>query len=150
MIRAFSTAASAIHNSRVGDGGPGQGAATVRRMTKVRQAVGAYGERLAVQHLVDAGLVVLDRNWRSGTGEIDIVARDGEALVLCEVKTRRGVGFGTPAEAVSRRKAVRLRRLAAEWLAHSGVRPSEVRFDVVEIFSPPQGAPRVRHIRAAF
>ncbi|QSB13512.1 YraN family protein [Natronosporangium hydrolyticum] len=119
-------------------------------MTKARQAVGAYGERLAAQHLVAAGLVVLDRNWRSGTGEIDIIARDGDVLVLCEVKTRRGPEFGTPAEAVGRRKVARMRRLAGEWLALAGVRPREVRFDVVEVVSPPRGAAQVRHLKGAF
>jgi putative endonuclease len=119
-------------------------------MTKARQAVGAYGERLATRRLVEAGLVVLDRNWRSATGEVDIVARDGDVLVLCEVKTRRGVRFGTPAEAVGRRKVERLRRLAAEWLAETGVRPREVRFDVLEVYSLPGRAPQIRHIKGAF
>jgi putative endonuclease len=119
-------------------------------MTKARQAVGAYGERLATRRLVEAGLVVLDRNWRSATGEVDIVARDGDVLVLCEVKTRRGVTFGTPAEAVGRRKVERLRRLAAEWLAETGVRPREVRFDVLEVYSLPGRTPQIRHIKGAF
>lgn len=119
-------------------------------MTNPRQAVGAYGERLALRHLVEAGLVVLDRNWRTPTGEIDIIAREGDVLVFCEVKTRRGTAFGTPAEAVVPSKAARLRRLAAQWLARARVRPREVRFDVVEVVSPPRGAPRVTHIRDAF
>lgn len=119
-------------------------------MTNVTQAVGAYGERLAARHLVDAGLVLLDRNWRSRTGELDIVARDGDVLVFCEVKTRRGPGFGTPAEAVGARKVARLRRLAAEWLAQAEVRPREIRFDVISVVSPPRGAPRVEHVRGAF
>ena len=112
--------------------------------------MGAYGERLATRQLIEAGLVVLDRNWRSATGEVDIVARDGDVLVLCEVKTRRGVRFGTPAEAVGRRKVERLRRLASEWLAEAGVRPREVRFDVLEVYSPPGRPPQIRHIRGAF
>jgi putative endonuclease len=119
-------------------------------MTHVTKAVGAYGERLAVRHLLQSGLVLLDRNWRSRAGEIDIVARDGEVLVFCEVKTRRGSSFGTPAEALDARKVARLRRLAAEWLAQAGVRPAEVRFDVVAVLSPPRGAPRVEHVRGAF
>lgn len=123
---------------------------TVSAMTKTTQAVGAYGERLAVQQLVAAGIVVLDRNWRTATGEVDIIARDGDTLVLCEVKTRRGPAFGTPAEAVNRRKVARLRRLALEWLAMTGVHPRDVRFDVVEVYSPPSGAPRVVHLRGAF
>ena len=116
-------------------------------MTYASQAVGAYGERLAMRHLVEAGLVVLDRNWRTGTGEIDIIARDGDVLVF---KTRRGQTFGAPAEAVVPSKVARVRRLAAEWLARARVRPREVRFDVVEVFSPLRGAPRVTHIRGAF
>lgn len=119
-------------------------------MTNVRQAVGAYGEQLAARHLVDAGLALLDRNWRSATGEIDIVARDGDAVVLCEVKTRRSLVYGAPVEAVTRRKAARLRRLAAEWLAETGVHPPEVRFDVVEVFFPRGGPPRVVHLKGAF
>lgn len=150
MIRALSTAAALVHSPAVCGGRATRAAASVSAMTNAKQAVGAYGERLASRHLVDAGLAVLDRNWRSATGEVDIIARDGDVLVLCEVKTRRGLAFGPPAEAVDREKVARLRRLAAEWLAQTGVRPREVRFDVVEVFSPPRGAPRVRHVRAAF
>ncbi|HET6213026.1 MAG TPA: YraN family protein [Micromonosporaceae bacterium] len=120
-------------------------------MTQETLAVGAYGERLAVQHLLDQGMALLDRNWRAETGgEIDIIARDGNTLVFCEVKTRRGAGFGTPGEAVGTEKIRRLRRLAAQWLALSGLRPPEVRFDVVEILPQRKGATRVRHLRAAF
>jgi putative endonuclease len=118
-------------------------------MTMVRQAVGAYGERCAVQHLLAAGMRVLDRNWRCPRGEIDIIAQDGETLVFCEVKTRRGGDFGTPAEAVGAAKARRLRRLAAEWLA-TRAGGHDVRFDVVEVVVPGRGAARVEHIRGAF
>src|SRR5690606_20952724 len=136
MIRCLSTAAGVVHSRPPrGCGSPGP-LATLAAMTKVTQAVGAYGERLAARHLVEAGLVVLERNWRSRSGEIDIIARDGDVLVLCEVKTRRGFGYGRPSEAVGRRKLARLRQLAGEWLAQSQVRPREVRFDVVEVFSP--------------
>lgn len=121
--------------------------ATVATMTKARQAVGAYGERLAAQYLTDSGLVLLERNWRSSAGEIDIVARDGDTLVFCEVKTRRSPDFGTPAEAVDARKAARLRRLAGEWLAARELRCAEIRVDVVEVLSPPRGRARVQHLR---
>lgn len=120
-------------------------------MTRVRQAVGEFGERLAVRHLVETErLVLLDRNWRTATGEVDIIARDGDVLVFCEVKTRRGPAFGTPAEAVGPRKVARLRRLAAEWLARAGVRPAEVRFDVVSVITPRGGTPRIEHVKGAF
>ncbi|RKR90763.1 putative endonuclease [Micromonospora pisi] len=119
-------------------------------MTRERKAVGAYGERCAVRHLLAAGLRVVDRNWRGPSGEIDIVAWDGAVLVFCEVKTRRGVAFGPPAEAVVPAKARRLRRLAAQWLDQHPAHPDEVRFDVVSVFAPARGAARVEHLRAAF
>ena len=72
------------------------------------QALGDYGERIAAAHLIAAGMTILDRNWRCPEGEIDIVARDGDALVVCEVKTRRGNGFGGPLEAINPVKAQRL------------------------------------------
>ncbi len=119
-------------------------------MTQAKDAVGAYGERVAVAHLVAQGMVVLDRNWRTPSGEIDIVLRDGSDVVFCEVKTRRGDRFGVPAEAVGATKVRRLRRLAAQWLAASGVRPARVRFDVVSVRPQPAGAAHVDHLRAAF
>src|SRR2546430_14272247 len=94
-------------------------------MTRATDGVGSYGERMAVRHLVAEGLVLLDRNWRCSAGEIDIVAREGDVLVFCEVKTRRTTRFGTPAEAVVATKVRRLRRLAAQWLATSGLNPNE-------------------------
>lgn len=114
-------------------------------------ALGAYGERLAARYLAELGLRVLDRNWRCSQGEIDIVALDGDCLVICEVKTRRGVGFGDPVEAVTPPKAARLRRLAACWLqehagAVSGVQ--DVRVDVIGVLRPRHGPARVEHLVA--
>jgi putative endonuclease len=119
-------------------------------MTTERRAVGAYGERLAERHLRDQGLVVLARNWRCADGEVDLILRDGEDVVFCEVKTRRGDTFGTPAEAIRPAKVRRLRRLAARWLDQTGVHPREVRFDVVAVLPQPRGATVVEHVRAAF
>jgi putative endonuclease len=119
-------------------------------MTNTRQAVGAFGERLAERTLVDAGMTLLVRNWRCRDGEIDLILRDGDDVVFCEVKTRRGAAFGTPAEAIDHRKVRRLRRLAAQWLTTAGVRPREVRFDLVSVLCPPGGPPVVEHVRAAF
>src|SRR4051794_22131031 len=119
-------------------------------MTQAKDAVGAYGERVALAHLIEQGMVVLDRNWRCRGGEIDLVLRDGPDLVFCEVKTRRGDRFGSPAEAVTARKVRRLRRLAAEWLAQAGLRVPTVRFDVVSVLPQRSGAARVEHLRGAF
>jgi putative endonuclease len=108
--------------------------------------------------LVDAGFSLLARNWRCREGEIDIVARDGDVLVVCEVKTRRDVGFGTPIEAVTQAKAARLRRLTARWLAATRESRAadgsggfvDIRFDVVGVLLPRAGAPAVQHLRGAF
>jgi len=117
---------------------------------RVRGALGRFGEQLAVRHLEAAGLRILDRNWRCAEGEIDIVAVDGDTLVVCEVKTRTGTGFGDPAEAVVGAKAARLRRLALRWLAARGLGWRELRFDVVTVVRRPDGDPVVRHLRGAF
>ena len=114
-----------------------------------RNALGRYGEDLAARRLTEAGMTVLARNWRPGrTGEIDIVARDGDALVLCEVKTRRAGTFQHPMAAVTPAKAGRLRGLAERWLQeHGGAPPGGVRIDLIGIVLPDRGAPVVEHAR---
>ncbi|HEX2177146.1 MAG TPA: YraN family protein [Nocardioidaceae bacterium] len=112
-----------------------------------RSAVGRYGEDVAARHLADAGMEVLARNWRCDLGEVDVVARDGDTLVICEVKTRCGLDYGTPLEAVTVRKMARLRRLAARWLAESGHHPPQVRIDVVSVLLRGRGAALVEHLR---
>jgi putative endonuclease len=117
---------------------------------RAKDAVGRYGEDVAARHLADAGLEIVERNWRCREGEIDIVAREHSVLVFCEVKTRSSELFGLPAEAVTRRKADRLRRLAYLWLQERQVRVAEIRFDVVGVVRSPAGAATVDHVRAAF
>ena len=112
--------------------------------------LGSHGEHVAATYLTDAGLRVLDRNWRCREGELDIVARDGNALVFCEVKTRRGIGFGHPVEAVTAAKQRRLRTLAQRWLAAHDEHAPEVRFDVVGVLMRPDLPALVTHLRAAF
>jgi putative endonuclease len=121
--------------------------------TAARGALGRFGEQAAVDHLVAAGLTVLARNWRCRDGEVDIIAVEGDVLVMCEVKTRRGVEFGTPLDAVTPTKAARLRRLASQWLSQPTTTPrhyAEVRFDVVSVLRPRTGPTTVTHLRAAF
>jgi putative endonuclease len=115
-----------------------------------RSLLGSYGERVAVRALTDAGLQVLDRNWRCRAGELDVVARDGDALVFCEVKTRTGTGFGHPVEAVTPAKRRRLRLLARAWLAAHEHHARDLRFDVVGVHVPSTGPAQVTHLRNAF
>jgi putative endonuclease len=118
--------------------------------SNARVALGRRGEDVAAQTLTAAGMVILDRNWRCELGELDIVARDGDTLVFCEVKTRSGDALGHPFEAVTPRKAARLRRLAARWLAEHPVRPRAVRLDVVGVLAagrrPAAAVVRVEHL----
>ncbi len=112
--------------------------------------LGDHGERIAAAFLTDAGLHVLDRNWRCREGELDIVARDADALVFCEVKTRRGTGYGHPVEAVTLAKQRRIRTLAQRWLAAHDEHAPEVRFDVVGVLVRRDEPALVTHLRAAF
>ena len=81
-----------------------------------RQALGVRGEELAVAELRRQGMEVLERNWRCRAGELDVVARDGDALVAVEVKTRRTGAMESPTQAVSPDKCRRVGRVAAAWL----------------------------------
>jgi putative endonuclease len=117
---------------------------------RTRAELGAHGERIAVAYLTDAGLRLLDRNWRCREGELDLVAREDEAIVFCEVKTRRGEGFGHPVEAVTPVKQARLRLLAQRWLAAHDEHAPDLRFDVVGVLVRPDRPALVTHLRGAF
>ena len=95
--------------------------------------IGRLGEDIAAAHLERLGYRVLDRNWRDRAGEIDIVAMQGGVVVFVEVKTRRGVARGLPAEAVNADKLERMRRCALAWLSEHRIRNSGVRLDVIAI-----------------
>jgi putative endonuclease len=108
------------------------------------------GEELARRTLKKKGYRILASRERSRLGEIDIVARDGPALVFVEVKTRRGSRFGKPVEAVDRRKQKKLVRLALAYTARRGLTNTPMRFDIVGVELPTEGRPSVRVYRNAF
>ncbi len=114
-----------------------------------RQRLGRAGEDAAAALLRRAGFTVVDRNWSCEHGELDIVARRGDLVVFCEVKTRRSDAFGLPAEAVGWDKRLRLRRLAAAWIAARAPGSVEVRFDVVSV-EVRRGRAELTHIPDAF
>jgi putative endonuclease len=124
-------------------------------MTYARQRLGRRAEDLVAARLQHGGWRIVGRNVRLPSGELDIVALDDSTLVFVEVKAGRAgatVGPERPAHAVGRRKQVKLRRLAREWIAErrgpSGV--SGYRFDVVGVCFGPDGLADVDHIRNAF
>src|SRR5262249_36201983 len=102
-----------------------------------RHRLGTAGEQLAVEHLQRRGLVIVDRNYRTRWGELDVVALDGRALVFCEVKTRRAsASCGGPLEAVTAYKQAQVRRMAAGWLrerARERRFAAVVRFDAIGV-----------------
>ncbi len=117
-------------------------------MSNLKRATGGGGEDLAVAYLERQGWSILARNWRCREGEIDIVARDPSgAVAVCEVKCRRGLGFGAPLEAVTYAKVRRLRRLAAAWAAAQPVRVGVLRVDAIGVLLHADGTATVTHVR---
>jgi len=97
-----------------------------------RRGLGALGEELAAQRLVAVGYEIVTRNWRCQVGELDLVARQGECLVLVEVRTRRGKALGTPEESITPAKQARLVNLAEAYV-QSVDWPGDWRIDVVAV-----------------
>jgi putative endonuclease len=122
-------------------------------MTRHRQGLGKAGEDLAARHLESRGFTVVARRYRTRMGEIDLVATSGDLVAFIEVKTRRGTGFGLPAESVNPVKQARLTRVAALFLAgHPALASKDLscRFDVIGIVWQEGRPPRLEHIEDAF
>lgn len=121
--------------------------------TDRRRQLGATGEQLAAEHLTRLGFRILDRNYRTRWGELDIVACDEQQIVFCEVKCRVANRAGRdPLESVHDSKRVQVRRLAGRWLSerpHPHVR--DLRFDAIGVTLAPDGRLlRLDHLEAAF
>ena len=112
-----------------------------------KDTLGRAGEDRAALHLQRFGYWVLDRNWRTRTGEIDLVVAAGDVVVVVEVKTRRSDGFGDPFEAVDARKQARLWRLAMEWIAAhpDHVQGRRLRIDAIGIVGADPATGRLEH-----
>ncbi|MBM3314592.1 YraN family protein [candidate division WOR-3 bacterium] len=110
---------------------------------------GAAAEKLARAWLAGRGYRVIESNYRSRVGEIDIICKDRDTVVFVEVKSRATADFGSPAQAVDHRKQRKLRRLAEQYLIERRLESSPARFDVLSILAGPAG-PRVEHFEGAF
>jgi putative endonuclease len=129
-------------------------ATDLRAMTQTKaQALGALGERIAARWLVRDGWQVVDRRWRSGRRDLDLVAIRENVVAFVEVKTRRSTWSGGPVEAVNWRKQRELTRSAQAWIDQRGVllapQPAVFRFDVVGVVASRDGV-GVCHVTAAF
>lgn len=110
-----------------------------------KRNVGSRYERLAAAFLVYSGYRIIDRNFRTRVSEVDIIAEENGVICFVEVKYRRGLLYGTPAEAVNIHKQTRIAAAARQYISRSGLYDRRVRFDVVEIIGS-----RIRIIRDAF
>jgi putative endonuclease len=120
-----------------------------KAMKDPRRQLGDHGEDLAAAALRRQGYKILERNYVTPLGEIDLIARQGKTVVVVEVKTRKSTRFGSPQEGVSVTKQGRLRRLAEYYLKAKGLTGSPVRFDVVGI-TLVGDVPQVEIIQDAF
>jgi putative endonuclease len=122
-----------------------------------RRLIGAAGEELAAEHLARSGYRIIDRNFRTRFGELDLVALDHADLVFCEVKTRVAgtvAGPSSPLEAVGPQKRRRLRRMAAQWLSArpgKGGASAGLRYDAIGVTVSSSGElVSLEHIEDAF
>ena len=118
-------------------------------MTEERLALGRRGEDAAALFLRRAGYKILERNYRTPVGELDIVARSGKLIVFVEVKTRRSSAFGTPQEAVGTHKQRQIVRAAQWYLGDGGGKGLQPRFDVIAVLER-DGEPQIEHLVDAF
>ncbi len=114
-----------------------------------RKELGGKGEAAAGAFLSRQGFRILDRNYRTRFGEIDLFCQDGSGIVFVEVKTKQSGEFAPPLASVTERKRAKLRQLAEEYLISHRLEAVEARFDVLSIVIGP-GAPEIEHIRGAF
>ena len=112
-------------------------------------STGLQGEEIACRYLAKKGYQIVDRNWRSGHYEIDIIARDGDTMVFCEVKTARSRRFGTSVGWVTPRKVRRIALTAMDYIAANRIAGCGFRFDVIGL-DIGDGGFSVTHIVNAF
>jgi putative endonuclease len=116
-------------------------------MTK--QSVGQAGEELARDFLARQGYEIIDKNFRTRFGEIDIVAKEGDIFVFVEVKARRGISFGLPEEAVTFRKQNKIVRMGLWYLREKHLEDVSWRIDVISIIMPVGREPKIKLIKNA-
>lgn len=135
--------------AKVGIGGAYQSLRVRVRRWLQRSDLGRRGEDLAVRELRRRGYEILERRWRCRLGEIDVLAWDGETLVVVEVKARSRSDYGSPVNAVNARKARRLERLARAYTRSRRLTDVNVRFDVVGVTFEAGNRPKVVILKGA-
>jgi len=119
-------------------------------VTKETKQIGDKGEQFAGAYLEQAGITILERNWRCKAGEADIIAMEGPELVFVEVKTRRNFNAGFPEESVTAAKRHKYETIAAYYLSQSEAPSARVRFDVISILITGDNRAFLKHHRDVF
>jgi len=119
-------------------------------MTNERRKTGNEGEQLALAYLKNNGYKIIEQNYRTRFGEIDIVALDGEIVCFIEVKTRSSVNFGMPVESITNLKKKKMIRTAFSYLRFKKWEEREARFDVVSILLKSGQKTEIEIIKNAF
>ena len=114
-----------------------------------QQKLGETGEALAARKLKKAGYKIIETNYRTRLGEIDIIAKEDDTIVFVEVKSRRSVHFGNPKQAVTLQKQKKISMVALYYLKATGQSTARARFDVVTVISN-RDRPQVEIIKNAF
>ncbi|MCL1890876.1 MAG: YraN family protein [Coriobacteriia bacterium] len=125
-------------------------AASPARNTKKAKEIGRKGEEVACLYLAENNIQILERNWRCGAGEADVIAREGDDLAFIEVKTRSSLNLGFPEDAITRDKRSKYERIALHYLAAHAQPSSRVRFDVIAVVLIEEAQALLRHHRDAF
>jgi putative endonuclease len=123
--------------------------AEAKSVASHKQTIGKKGETIAVRYLEKQGYKIIEQNYRSNVGEIDIIAREKKTLVFVEVKTRRSTSYGSPKWAVTPNKQRAISKAALYYLKMTGQTHADARFDVVSILAQGEDT-RIELVRNAF
>ena len=118
-------------------------------MSDRRQKFGVQSEELAAWYLKKSGYKILEQNYRTRLGEIDIIAKDKKTIVFVEVKSRRSVRYGSPKWSVTHQKQRKISMVALQYLKKSRQMNAAARFDVVAVISN-QDEPQIEVVKNAF
>lgn len=119
-------------------------------MAEIKEKLGDRGEELAADLLNKMNYEIIERNYRFGRGEIDIIAKDNDELVFIEVKTRKNLEYGHPEFAVTKSKQRQIKRMAEAYLYEKEISDIDCRIDVIAILLKKNLPPEINHIKNAF
>jgi len=111
--------------------------------------IGIKGEQIATDFLLNKGYIIIHRNWRSGRKELDIIAQQGDTLVIVEIKTRTSLEFGFPEEAVNKKKQLFLKTATAAFIAENP-QYIHIRFDIISVLMDGMMIKEIVHFEEAF